>query len=125
MSLGENIRKYRKELDLTQETLAKKVGVIQSNVYRWERDIVVPSIETIKKIAEALSVSVDGLLFTEKERKKLKVTDKELLSKLADIDKLTPEDRTTIVNLIDALRLKNVIALQKQKNFDKLTIENY
>lgn len=106
MSLGQNIRKYRKELKLTQEELAKKVGVIQSNVYRWERDIVVPSLETIKKIANALEVSVDGLLFTEKERKRLKVTDKELLDKLTDMDKLSPEDRTTIVNLIDALRLK-------------------
>jgi len=106
MTLGQNIRKYRKEKGLTQEELAKKIGVIQSNVYRWERDIIIPSLSTIKKIAQILEVSIDGLLFTEKERKSIKTTDKELLDKLKDLDKLTPADRVTILNLIDTMKHK-------------------
>lgn len=106
MTIGQNIKKYRKEIGLTQTQLAKKLGIIQSNIHRWEADKIIPSIETIKKLAETLDISVDGLLFTEKERKRLRVTDKELLDKLKDLAKLTPEDRTTIVNLIDALKVR-------------------
>lgn len=106
MTVGQNIKKYRKEMGLTQAKLAKEIGVFQHHVYRWERDIVVPSIETIKKLANILGVSTDGLLFSENERKQLKITDKELLEKIKDIEKLSPEDRQALVRLIDAFKLK-------------------
>lgn len=70
MSVGKNIRKYRKSLGLTQEKLAKKINVIQSNVYRWENDIVIPSIKTVIKLAKVLKVSTDSLLLRNKKQKK-------------------------------------------------------
>lgn len=107
MKLGENIRKYRKELGLTQEELAKRVDAIQTDIHRWEAGKVTPSIESLKKLAKALNVSVDSFLFTEREKKHLKIADKEFLDKLIDIDKLSPADRTTIANMIDALKAKS------------------
>lgn len=107
MAVGDNIRKYRKNLKMTQEQLAKKMNVIQPNVYRWEKGLVVPSIETIKKLSKILNVSVDGLLFSDEERKKLRITDKELLERIKDIEKLNDEDRQTLVRLIDAFKAKN------------------
>lgn len=106
MTLGQNIKKYRKELELTQEQLAKKVGVIQSNVYRWEKDVVVPSIDTIKKLAKTLNISVDGLLFSDEERKELRVTDKELLERIKDLQNLNGKDKEALIRLIDAFRSK-------------------
>lgn len=106
MTLGQNIKKYRKEQGLTQVELAKRIDAIQTDVHRWEAGKIMPSIESIRKLAKALGVSVDSLLFTEKERKHLKVGDKEFLEKLKDLDKLTPEDRTTIVNLIETFKAK-------------------
>lgn len=107
MTLGKNIRKYRKEAGLTQIELAKRMRVIQPNIARWETDGITPSIETLKKLSKILDVSVDSLLFTEKEKKKLKVGDRELIEKLNEIDQLSPEDRTMIVNMIDTLKLKS------------------
>lgn len=106
MTIGQNIRKYRKEEGLTQAELAKKIGVFQHHIYRWEKDIVIPSIETIKKLANVLEVSTDGLLFSEEERKKLKISDKELLEKISKIEKLGPEDREALARLMDAFILK-------------------
>lgn len=106
MSLGENIRKYRKEAGLTQTELSEKLGIIQPNIARWETNRIIPSIGTLKKLTKILNVSIDSLLFTEKEKKRFKVTDRELLEKLKDLDKLTPEDRTTIVNLIDTMKIR-------------------
>lgn len=106
MTIGNNIRKYRKELKLTQAELANKVGVLPHHVTRWEKDVYIPSIENLKELSKALDITVDGLLFTFKEKKHLRVSDKELLDKLNDLEKLTPEDRTTIVNLIETLKIK-------------------
>lgn len=106
MTIGNNIKKYRKELKLTQAELAEKIKVLPHHVNRWENDRYAPSIENLKELSKALGVSVDGILFTPKERKCLRISDKELLDKIQDLDKLTPEDRITIANMIDALKAK-------------------
>ena len=72
MTLGHNIKKYRKETGLTQVELAKRMKVIQPNVARWENDMITPSIDTLKKLSKILNVSVDNLLFTNKEKHQLK-----------------------------------------------------
>jgi len=104
MTLGDNIRKYRNNINMTQDALAKKMKVTQPNVYRWEKDLVSPSIETLKKLSRVLDVSVDGLLFSDKEKKKLRITDKELLERIKDIQNLNDEDRQALIRLIDAFK---------------------
>lgn len=39
MSLGEVIRKYRKELNMTQEEMAEKLGVTPPAVNKWEKGV--------------------------------------------------------------------------------------
>lgn len=51
------IKKYRKKLKMTQEDLAKKLGVSSSLVSYWETKKGVPDKELIPKIAEALKIS--------------------------------------------------------------------
>jgi len=51
------IKKYRKKLKMTQEDLAKKLGVSSSMVSYWETKKGVPDKELIPKIAEALKIS--------------------------------------------------------------------
>lgn len=65
-----------------------------------------PSIDTAKKLADALSVSLDYLVGDGD----LKVLDKKTLQRLEDIQKLSEEDKNnifyTIDNLIKAAKLK-------------------
>jgi len=106
MTLGNNIRKYRKNINMTQIELAKKVRATQPNVYRWEKNLVTPSIETLKKLSSALNISVDGLLFSEQDKKKLRINDKELLMRLKDVENFNDEDRQAFLRLIDAFKMK-------------------
>lgn len=39
MSLGQNIRNYRKKKALTQEELAVRLGVSASAVNKWENEV--------------------------------------------------------------------------------------
>lgn len=59
---GETIVLLRKEKGMTQKELADKLGVTDKAVSRWETGKNYPDIETLKKLAEVLEVSVNELL---------------------------------------------------------------
>lgn len=72
LSIGENIRNYRKKNDLTQEALADRLGVTYQSVSRWEKGATYPDLELLPAISEMLGISVDELLgmpSIEKEKK--------------------------------------------------------
>jgi len=67
-----------------------------------------PSIETAKKLAEALEVSLDYLAGDGN----LKILDKKTMKRLEDIEKLPDDDKNSIFytldNLIKAAKLKAI-----------------
>lgn len=62
LTIGENIRNFRKKNDMTQEALAERLGVTYQSVSRWENGTTYPDIELLPAIAELLSVTVDELI---------------------------------------------------------------
>ena len=62
LTIGENIRSFRKKNDLTQETLADRLGVTYQSISRWENGTTYPDLELIPAIAEVFAVTVDELL---------------------------------------------------------------
>lgn len=61
MSRGERIRRYRKLKGWNQTTLGEKVGVGQTAIRNYERDLRVPSDEMLQALADALEVPVTSL----------------------------------------------------------------
>jgi len=62
-TIGESIKKYRKKLGISQDTLSKKANLAFHTVAKIEAGATPnPSIDTVKKIATALGVSVDDLI---------------------------------------------------------------
>jgi transcriptional regulator with XRE-family HTH domain len=59
---GRHLAELREAAGLTQQQLAEKLGVQQSNIAFWERWDKPPRGEVLPKLAEALSVSTDALL---------------------------------------------------------------
>lgn len=62
MTIGEKIKKARKEAGLSQEQLAEKLSVSRSAVAKWESGAGMPDVNNLKVIAQLLDVSVDYLL---------------------------------------------------------------
>lgn len=62
MSLGKVIRKYRKIRNLTQEEMAKRIGVTAPAVNKWENENSYPDITLLAPIARLLDISLDTLL---------------------------------------------------------------
>lgn len=60
--LGKTIKQLRKDAGLTQEELAKKLGVSRPTISSWEVDRTDPSPDDIKKLANALNCPVGNII---------------------------------------------------------------
>ena len=65
MKFGENFKKIRIQCGLTQQQVANKLGIRQSNVSDWEMDKSRPEYENLIKLAKLYDVSLEDLLCTE------------------------------------------------------------
>jgi transcriptional regulator with XRE-family HTH domain len=61
--IAKNIKKYREKKGISQDKLSKLAGITLHTITKIESGATPdPRIETVKKIADALGVSVDDLL---------------------------------------------------------------
>lgn len=62
-NIGENIKKRRTKLGLSQEGFAQKSGVKYTTLTKIESGVIkTPSVLMVEKIAKALDVSIEELL---------------------------------------------------------------
>ncbi|MBP3478728.1 MAG: helix-turn-helix transcriptional regulator [Oscillospiraceae bacterium] len=61
MKIGEKIKALRKEKNISQESLAKVLGVTFQAVSKWETNITAPDVSLIPSIASFFGVSIDEL----------------------------------------------------------------
>lgn len=62
MSFGENLKKIRKEKNITLKELAEKLEVTSPNISQYEHDKRNPSLKMILKFAAALNCSIEELI---------------------------------------------------------------
>ncbi|MDD3548804.1 MAG: helix-turn-helix transcriptional regulator [Candidatus Pacebacteria bacterium] len=61
--IAKNIKKHRKEKGLSQDKLARLADIAHATIIKIESGgIQSPTIDTVQKIAKALSVSLDDLM---------------------------------------------------------------
>jgi len=62
-TIAKNIKKYRTKLGISQDKLSKLAGITLPTITKIEsRATPDPRIETAKKIADALGISIDDLM---------------------------------------------------------------
>lgn len=62
MNFSENIKKLRKENNLSQEELAEKLNVSRQSVSKWESNSAYPEMDKIIQISNMFNVGIDELL---------------------------------------------------------------
>jgi len=61
--IGKNMKKYRKKLGISQDVLSKRADLAYHTIAKIEAGSTPdPRIETVKKIADALGVTIDNLM---------------------------------------------------------------
>ena len=108
MKFGQKITAVRKQKNISQAELGKLAGINGDIIGKYEREEMKPNIETAKKIADALEVSLDYLV----SDSELKILDKATLKRVEDIQNLDETDKAhifyTLDNLIKAAKLRTL-----------------
>lgn len=65
MTFAEKLKSIRKQMGISQELLAEKIGVSRQAVTKWETDAGIPDIENIISVSNLFNISIDELLSNE------------------------------------------------------------
>ena len=93
----------REAAGLTQQQLAEKLGLPQSNIAFWERSEKPPRGEVLPKLAQALGVSVDVLLGVSPPKPKRQAAKGRLQLVFESASRLPRRQQEKIVEVVEAM----------------------
>lgn len=103
MDFAHRLAAARKGQGLTQAVLAEAAEIHVTQLRRYEAGTSAPTLDVLRKLAIALHVSTDSLVFDPDERGPAD----ELRLAFEATNDLDPEERTMVKNLIEAVLLKH------------------
>lgn len=78
MQIGNQIKKYRESLNLSQEQLADKIFVTRQTISNWETNKNYPDIKSISLLCNLFDVSLDQFIEGDIEEMKKIISEKEM-----------------------------------------------
>ncbi|HYD61600.1 MAG TPA: helix-turn-helix transcriptional regulator [Noviherbaspirillum sp.] len=102
MDFGKRLAALRKERSMTQQALADLTGCHVTMIRRYEANETQPTLEVIRNLARALSMSADTLVFEQDERG----PSDELRLQFEAISQLPPEEQSVVKEVLDSLIIK-------------------
>jgi transcriptional regulator with XRE-family HTH domain len=97
LNIGERITQLRKQQNLSQDELAKKIAVSRTIIGNYERNANTPSIEVLVKLSKVFNVSVDYLI----GEGELSSFDKNVLRRIEDVERLDDDTKNHLFFFID------------------------
>ena len=91
-TIGSRIAAKRKALGMTQEDLAKILGVSSQAVSKWENDVSCPDITLLPQLAKALNCTTDALLSGKEDQVRL----------VPEAQRKNPEDLVLRIKVLSA-----------------------
>ena len=99
-SLGEKIRMLRQEQGLSQVLLEKKSGVNSKLLSKYENGRIIPTADTLRKIAQGLKTSADYLIFDNVPKEGLsQIQDLDLFEKFKEVERMDAKSKNIIKSL--------------------------
>ena len=87
MELGRQIKKYRNELSMSQDTLAERVFVSRQTISNWENDKSYPDVNSLVLLSEVFHTSIDNLIKGDIEimKQEVRSEDKKQFERLSQV----------------------------------------
>lgn len=105
MEFPERLSALRKQRGLTQQALADLVGLAVLQIRRYEGGTSQPTLDVIRRLAIALGVSADMLVFDGEERGPSDA----LRYQFETISRMSAHEQEVVRELLDALIVKNQV----------------
>lgn len=103
MGFDSRLAKIRKERKLGFNDLAKMIGIHSTQLRRYEKGESQPTLDVLRKLAVALNVPGDMLLFDEDERQ----PPEDFLMQFEALAQLNPEDKKAVRAMIDGMLIRH------------------
>lgn len=87
MTIAENIKRIRKAKGITQEQLAKMLGLSIMSIRRYESGAIEPKIKMVKKIADMLSVNFSEFFYGLNDEEKIRIMKETIIQADTTIEK--------------------------------------
>lgn len=110
MSIGDNIKRYRKENKISQAKLAELIGKSKSSIEKYESNKVRPPIEILRSISKELNVPISSLIVTDRlkyDNFTTELFDNVNYSDLNDKDKENVKELLKVSTRLNSLLNKN------------------
>jgi transcriptional regulator with XRE-family HTH domain len=105
MEFPKRLAHIRKQHGMTQQQLADRAGTHVVQIRRYEGGVSQPAVDVLKRLAIALSVSADALLFDESERG----PDDDLRLQFEALSAMSPEEKQVAKAVLEAMIVKNQV----------------
>jgi transcriptional regulator with XRE-family HTH domain len=102
LDFGPRLAELRKAAGFTQTAFAAEIDVSQRMMAYYESPTAHPPANLLPRIAQALGVSMETLLGTETAKRRAKPSDTRLQRRLQQLEKLPPEERRQVLQVLDA-----------------------
>jgi transcriptional regulator with XRE-family HTH domain len=103
MAFPDQLAALRKGKGMTQAALAEACSISIPQLFRYEAGTSQPTLDVIKKLAVALGVSADALIFETHERG----PDDDLRLQFEATKRLTPEEKAVARTLLESLIIRH------------------
>lgn len=101
---AKRLKEARMARGYTQGKLAGMCGLPANAIGKYETEVIIPSIETLKKLAEALEVSTDYFVFDQAKMEGVpKIKDPALYDRYFVLEDLNEDEREAALFLLDSL----------------------
>ena len=107
-AFGLRVKEMRKHRHWTQKELANQIGIRFQLLNKYEGGQHIPPAETLIKLAETLDTTVDYLLTGNPVKEGL-LASANLFRRFKTLETLGDEDRSTVINVIDAIIAKRQV----------------
>ena len=108
-NFGERLARIRKQRGLSQEQLAKSLGVSRRVIAYFEVESHNPPAKLLHSLVKVLNVSIDELLGFTPIKQQLDPEKAALWRKLKKAEILSRKDRKTLLDLLNALIIKSKV----------------
>lgn len=101
MNIGEQIRRRREELGLSQAELAKRIGVTQGSIGNYESGVSNPKMELMTKLFEALDTDANYLFHEALDIQRMSFTyqESEMIRKYRTLDQYGQDAVTAVLDV--------------------------
>ena len=104
--LSENLKKIRKDNNLSQEQLAEKLGVSRQSVSKWENGEAYPEMDKVLQLCKMFNLNIDELLNQDikevNENKQRKIYVDKYVGDFLDYI-------TKVINLFSSMKFRDIV----------------